>query len=413
MRTNAPNPAVPAPPPGHPRFAAADGLRAVAITCVLAVHAWAATTVVAGGAPDDALSDRLLAHLNVGVAIFFALSGFLLYRPFVAGDFALGPRPAVVSYGWRRALRILPAYWLALAVLALVPGATARAGDGLWAVLPLQGLAIAGDQSCVELIASCRLAPLWSLTVELTFYALLPVYAALMRVVPRPRRPVTEALVLGALALLSTALAVLPQSAGSALVNGTVAGHFAPFAVGMFAAVLSGASLGRFWSRTWARAALLAGPGGFAIYVAAALTLPPSPFVLTTGDRLITHLAFAAIAALALLPILVEAASRRASKLLSSGPLRAIGLVSYGLFLWHYTFALAAVDLRIASWPLAFAFISACSLVPAVASYLLVERPALRLKSHRLGRTPTVHRRQAPSYARSRPSPSPFALRDN
>ncbi len=413
MRTTAPEADALAPPPGHPRFAAADGLRAVAITCVIAVHAWAATTAVAGSAPDDGLSNRLLAHLNVGVAIFFGLSGFLLYRPFVAGDFALGPRPAVVSYGWRRALRILPAYWLALAVLALVPGATARAGDGVWALLPLQGLAPAGERSCVQLIASCRLAPLWSLTVELTFYALLPAYAALMRNVPRRRRLVSEGLALGALAALSTALAVLPEFAGSALVNGTVAGHFAPFAFGMFAAVLSAGPSERLSSRAWARAPLFAGVAALLVYLITALTLPPSPFVLTASDRLMAHLAFAAIAALALIPVVVDRPLPHARALLSSRPLRAIGLVSYGLFLWHYTFALAAVDLGIASWPLAFAFVSACSLAPAVASYLLVEKPALRLKSRWLGRAPTAHRRQPQSLTRARPSPPAVALRDN
>ena len=49
--------------------------------------------------------------------LFFAISGFLLYRPWVAA-----PRPAPRRYARRRALRILPAYWLALTLLAIFPG---------------------------------------------------------------------------------------------------------------------------------------------------------------------------------------------------------------------------------------------------------------------------------------------------
>ena len=44
-----------------------------------------------GGAIGSELADRLLAHLNIGVTIFFLISGFLLYRPFIAKG-AGGPR---------------------------------------------------------------------------------------------------------------------------------------------------------------------------------------------------------------------------------------------------------------------------------------------------------------------------------
>ena len=51
----------------------------IAVMSIVFVH-----SAVAGGATGDSLSGRLLAHLNIGVAIFFVVSGFLLYRPFVA-----------------------------------------------------------------------------------------------------------------------------------------------------------------------------------------------------------------------------------------------------------------------------------------------------------------------------------------
>ena len=53
------------------------------------------------------------------MTVFFVLSGFLLYRPFLAADLD-GLRPvALRDYARRGVLRIVPAYWLALTVIAL------------------------------------------------------------------------------------------------------------------------------------------------------------------------------------------------------------------------------------------------------------------------------------------------------
>ncbi len=68
-----------AAPPRHPRFPLIDGMRAIAVLSVLAVH-----SAGFGQALGPSLGSRLLAHLNIGVAIFFLISGFLLYRPFIA-----------------------------------------------------------------------------------------------------------------------------------------------------------------------------------------------------------------------------------------------------------------------------------------------------------------------------------------
>ena len=73
-------PDVVAPPPRHPRFPLFDGLRAIAVLSVVGVQ----RDLAANGYIGNGLVDRLLAHLNVGVTIFFVISGFLLYRPFIA-----------------------------------------------------------------------------------------------------------------------------------------------------------------------------------------------------------------------------------------------------------------------------------------------------------------------------------------
>ena len=64
-------PDVVAPPPRHPRFALIDGARAIAVLSIVLFHA-----AVFGNAVSDTVAGRLIAHLNVGVAIFFVISAF-------------------------------------------------------------------------------------------------------------------------------------------------------------------------------------------------------------------------------------------------------------------------------------------------------------------------------------------------
>ena len=87
------------------RLPALDALRAVGAAAVIGTHVGFST-----GAISRFEWGGLLARLDVGVAIFFVLSGFLLFRPFAAAVATGADRPSVRRYLWRRALRILPAY---------------------------------------------------------------------------------------------------------------------------------------------------------------------------------------------------------------------------------------------------------------------------------------------------------------
>src|SRR3954447_17536908 len=99
------------------RFPYIDSLRALAALSVLATH-------VAPHAGNSWVLP-IAARLEVGVAVFFLISGFLLYRPFVRARL-LGEQPRRVrAYAWRRALRIVPAFWVALTLITIwldVPG---------------------------------------------------------------------------------------------------------------------------------------------------------------------------------------------------------------------------------------------------------------------------------------------------
>src|SRR3954453_13942377 len=115
------------PPPGNPRFPLVDGLRAVAALSVLVTH-----TAFLSGFNGHGLLGGITARLDVGVALFFVISGFLLYRPFVAARMGGRGGPRAGLYFRRRALRILPAYWLALTVLGLLWPKLDQVDSGHW-----------------------------------------------------------------------------------------------------------------------------------------------------------------------------------------------------------------------------------------------------------------------------------------
>jgi peptidoglycan/LPS O-acetylase OafA/YrhL len=88
-----------------------DVLRTVAAFGVLVTHVAFVTGVVNPLRWSSPLRD-VLPRLDVGVSVFFVLSGLLICRPFI-GAVVDGPhRPATGPYLWRRALRIFPLYWV-------------------------------------------------------------------------------------------------------------------------------------------------------------------------------------------------------------------------------------------------------------------------------------------------------------
>ncbi|HSD75778.1 MAG TPA: acyltransferase [Solirubrobacteraceae bacterium] len=377
-----------APPPRHRRFPLVDGVRAIAVLTVVAVHA-----AVFGHAIDGSPAGRLLAHLNVGVTIFFLVSGFLLYRPFVAHRGGGAAPPAVGQYAKRRLLRIFPAYWLVVTVLVLVPGTTGVVAGEWWQQYGLlQTLPLADGPGCTGEILRCGVAQTWSLVVEVTFYAVLPLYVLLAARITRgagvARWMWTELGLLALLSVVSLALhfAVL-EPAPRSVVGGSVVGFAFWFALGMGMAVVSVALDGRAApARLGAGHAGLLWLGAAALYVALSVALPATPFVVSRRDQLAVHLAFGVIALLVLAPaVFGDGAGGLVRRLLRHPVAAWLGLISYGIFLWHYVIALelgpAGLD---AGFGTVLAGTLALAIPCAALSYYAVERPLLRRK-HRAG----------------------------
>ena len=108
-------------------FPTLNAVRAAGAIMVVLTHAAFNT-----GRINDGWTGAVLARFDFGVTLFFVLSGFLLARPwFVAA--ALGRQePSSRHYLWKRALRILPLYWVVVVAAFLIDPANADASWQDW-----------------------------------------------------------------------------------------------------------------------------------------------------------------------------------------------------------------------------------------------------------------------------------------
>ena len=139
-----------------------DLLRIVAALLVFTAHVQGDIGVIGGPLGRELDGGR------VGVVIFFALSGYLLYRPFVLG------RVSTARYVVTRLARIYPAYLLALVGVSLL------SADRTFIDHPVPYLLLAQNY-VPELSANPFLGVSWSLQLEMTFYFLLPAVALLVQ----------------------------------------------------------------------------------------------------------------------------------------------------------------------------------------------------------------------------------------
>ena len=318
-------------------------MRAIAALSVLLVH-----VAGASGAADPSLSGRLLAHLNVGVTIFFVISGFLLYRPFIAERGGGAAPPRVASFAKRRVLRIYPAYWLALTALTIVPGVTG-VYDGQWLsqYALVHTLPIGNGRLRSSFV--CDLSQTWSLAVEATFYAILPLFALLVARLLRGHSLTAwmraQLVLLAALSVVSVVLYFSPRvPTAASWVGGTVIGWVYWFALGMGLAVISvrfeRAERQPVALRLIASRPLIPWIGAFAAYLSLSLWLAANPFLFGKDQQVVTHLTFGLIALLLMLPAVFGSGEGGLPRRFLAHPVVAwLGLISYGIFLWHFVFA--------------------------------------------------------------------------
>ncbi len=348
---------------GIGRVPALDGIRGLAILWVFAFHA---NALLAGGlrGPPAGLGQSLAEKGLLGVQLFFVLSGFLLALPWMQAAAGGLDTPAAGSFYRRRARRLLPAYWLHLAllfgvILPLLHGGydllTTEVGRANLVLHPLflQFAHPAGSTSLGLNMA------LWSLTIEAQFYLLLPLLAPafagnrLLLALPTALalslawKTYAPGLLIGwVYAQGSPALLVFfdpisglplpfPPESMAIFIERQIPGELLAFALGM-----SGANLycrlqrhGRELSAAMLRGLSL---GALAVLVIAPLGLARLDFPTILGGGTWRYLGMPLF--LGGCALLVVASALRApllGPLLGNRGLAALGTISYSLYLWH------------------------------------------------------------------------------
>jgi peptidoglycan/LPS O-acetylase OafA/YrhL len=328
-----------------------DGLRAVAVLPVILYHA--GFSGFSGG--------------FVGVDVFFVISGYLI-TSIIHGDLERG-RFSLRRFLERRARRILPALFLVVLVTSGFAWAwmlPQQLESYSWSVLSVLGFAsnFYFWQSIDYFAAPAEFLPLlhtWSLAVEEQFYIFFPPLMMLMAWLGLSRGRMLGVLAAGALASLALCLWAVDRSPS--------ANFFFP--VTRAWELLAGSCLALVQSRQPLRGNNLLGALGLALIAGAVVGFgPATPFpslwavIPVTGTLLV--LGFA------------QRGTWVARLLAMRGPV-AIGLISYGAYLWHQpVFALARLRLPDHPGPVTMAALAVLSLLLAALSWWLLENPIRR-----------------------------------
>jgi peptidoglycan/LPS O-acetylase OafA/YrhL len=372
----------------HARFPLVDGVRAIAALTIFGFHLFFHLGLLS----TDLLS-RYLGNLNVGVPIFFVVSGFLIYRPFVAKRFAEQPAPEVEPYAIRRGFRIVPAYWVALVIVTLILGLEATVFTPSGIVTYFGFLQVYDIGTVVGGIGQA-----WTLCIEVTFYIALPIWAFFARrMLPRGGRRQMISGELWALAALFSASFLwqlvisprfLPGDQGYLIAQISLPAFADQFALGMAMAVVSVAVHsgskkpralrlveGKPW--IWVVAAL-------ALYALLGLKIGAVGLGASWADAgLFRHVIKGLIGACVLAPAVFGGAlGGRVRAALGWRPLMLLGLVSYSFYLYHLAFILKLNEvgwLHELGWVAVAGASFLCSVAAAAISYRLIEAPGIAL----------------------------------
>jgi peptidoglycan/LPS O-acetylase OafA/YrhL len=359
-----------------------DGLRAVACLMVFAVHFGQIAGLRGYLGPFNLA--RLLENGNSGVALFFALSGFLLSRPYWLALGIGAALPKSGQYFTRRMARIVPAYFLCLTTL-IIANRLWQEDDWLRNVFLHYAFAFNYLDATIFSINP----PFWTIAVEVQFYLLLP----LMFAACRRLKPATAALFIVALALAVYGVHLmlilqfakpLDQHANvSPVLTYSLLAHLPHFLLGVLTAWL-------FNSRNfspWTPSKEIAAGREITMWIILTLLIA---ILGTSLDDLLQipygryNLPFVPL--LLCTVILLTPLTATGWVLFESPPLRLIGTISYSIYIFHLPILHAGARLMTRfslnpheNWFIFGGASLGTTLAIATGSYLLVERPILRL----------------------------------
>ena len=343
-----------------------DGLRGLAVLTVVVYH-------LSVGPQSGPMAGTLTGGF-LGVDLFFVLSGFLITSLLLI-DHAHRGRTTSWRFWERRIRRLLPA----LLVTILIGAAFAAIVVPPWELAKTRGMGVASllyVSNWYTAFGGFTANPLghtWSLSIEEQWYLLWPFLLGALLVLARGRRPLV-AIITGALAAASfVAMAVLfaeygwerPYYGTDTRASELLAG-----------AVLAMALLGRGAPKERRVRLAIEGAGILGLVTIAWLTVVATPFdpwMYNWGFLVVT------LAGVAVVTAAVQAESYLLRPMLSWRPLTAIGLISYGLYLYHVLVIkwIVPAEVGLDGWPLVFLRV-VVMFGAAVLSYHFIEMPVRR-----------------------------------
>ena len=158
------------------RIVGADGVRALAALGVIFSHLYQ-RLFLPGQVDWYQDAQAVFMHGSYGVSTFFVLSGMLLSYPFWKAYLAGTPFPSLRKYARRRAARIVPGYYVSLLVsFGLMFLVMPDAPHKLWRLVA--GLTFTSGFHYITFFPSAMNGPLWSISLEVFSYVLMPLLLA-------------------------------------------------------------------------------------------------------------------------------------------------------------------------------------------------------------------------------------------
>jgi len=348
-----------------------DLIRLLAAAQVVLAHAIGHTGLVHQLPPwGKSVFDALM--LLPGVPVFFVISGFLITRSFEKNPTDLE------GYFWRRGLRIFPGLWVCLAVTLVALGFFGFLGTDFvfsktfaaWLAGQLSFAQFYNPDHFREFGIGVANGALWTITVELQFYAFVPLLCGVARRAGRAASVLNGAMFLGSFAAYCVMDHQVNGPGGFTgapiafkLLHVTLAPHLWMFMLGMF--------LHRNFETLRARI-----EGRFAWYFAAYLLLVAAQHTLIPFRSTAFYLGYLPSRALLALAVISAAFSARS---LSTKLLRGMDL-SYGTYLYHSVVINVFVELGWLNSLAGVTGVFAASIATALLSWHFVEKPALSRK---------------------------------
>lgn len=347
---------------GEVRSSRIESLRALAALGVLVSHVYGAFVPPVG---HDTVIRRVVSTGAWGVFLFFALTGYLLFWPFVKRAAEATTRLDLGRYVRNRIVRIVPLYYFVLIVLMIAQQSGGSATQWLHFLTFTQNFSHATILTVDD--------PMWSLGIEVEFYALIPLLALAM--VWLARGSINRiAAGIGALALISYAVYVAKvqvPARPSLLWKLSLPTTFFYFVAGMLLALVRL----RWQERP---PAWIAGPLGRAsVWLSAGV----AAWLVTAMDPDYNVVAIPVASFLIIGACVLPLRASPGTRALEWRPLAVLGMASYGIYLWNSPIVnwFARHGLPWASWRLLGASLSVCCAV-ALVTYVCVEAPFLRLR---------------------------------